>query len=156
MKNCLSPSLSIFCTFSPQILVSINYRLGPLGFLSTLDDVLPANLGMWDQLEALKWVNKNIREFGGDPNKVGVMILLDLIIIVVRLKHFQFSILGDRVVDAVVVEVFAAAVIVIVLFLLLLLLFLLSCCCCCYCYCCYCYLICSCFCSCGYRTYTII
>ncbi len=53
------------------MLVTINYRLGPLGFLTTVDDVLPANLGMWDQRTALQWVQKNIRAFGGDPDKVG-------------------------------------------------------------------------------------
>ncbi len=51
-------------------MVSINYRLGPFGFLTTGSDVMPANRGLWDQIEALKWVQKNIKSFGGDPNKV--------------------------------------------------------------------------------------
>ena len=54
------------------VVVTINYRLGTLGFLSTGDDVIPGNMGMWDQVMALKWVKKNIAAFGGDPNKVTI------------------------------------------------------------------------------------
>ncbi|CAO1363125.1 unnamed protein product [Diamesa serratosioi] len=54
------------------ILVTVNYRLGILGFLSTEDEVLPGNLGLKDQVEALKWVQKNIRAFNGDPDKVTI------------------------------------------------------------------------------------
>ena len=32
------------------VIVTINYRLGPFGFLSTGDDEIPANLGLWDQV----------------------------------------------------------------------------------------------------------
>lgn len=41
-----------------------------LGFLSTEDEVLPGNLGLKDQQIALRWVQKNIMYFGGDPKKV--------------------------------------------------------------------------------------
>ncbi|XP_066156575.1 esterase E4-like [Euwallacea fornicatus] len=54
------------------ILVAINYRLGPFGYLSTGDDVIPGNFGMKDQILALKWVQKNIEYFGGDPKKVTI------------------------------------------------------------------------------------
>lgn len=54
------------------ILVTINYRLGILGFLSTEDEVLPGNFGLKDQVAALKWVNRNIKSFNGDPNKVTI------------------------------------------------------------------------------------
>jgi len=54
------------------VIVTINYRLGPLGFMSTGDEHLPANLGLWDQRLALTWVRDNIGQFGGDPNMVTI------------------------------------------------------------------------------------
>jgi len=54
------------------VLVTINYRLGPFGFMSTGDEVAPGNYGLWDQVEALRWVKANIRYFGGDPDKVTI------------------------------------------------------------------------------------
>lgn len=55
------------------ILVTLNYRLGILGFLSTGDDTLSGNWGLKDQQLALKWVLKNIKYFGGDKHKVTIM-----------------------------------------------------------------------------------
>lgn len=52
------------------IVVTVNYRLGALGFLSTDDTVTSGNQGLLDQLMALKWVNRNIQYFGGDPSQV--------------------------------------------------------------------------------------
>ncbi|RZC33123.1 venom carboxylesterase-6-like [Asbolus verrucosus] len=52
------------------VFVSFNYRLGILGFLSTEDDVVPGNNGMKDQVLALKWVQKYITFFGGNPDSV--------------------------------------------------------------------------------------
>jgi para-nitrobenzyl esterase len=61
------------------ILVSVNYRLGLLGFFAhpALDKSVGANetrgnYGLSDQLEALRWVQKNISGFGGDPSNVTV------------------------------------------------------------------------------------
>ena len=42
------------------------------GFMTTLDEHLPGNYGFLDMVEALKWINENIRFFGGDPDKVTV------------------------------------------------------------------------------------
>lgn len=59
------------------IAVTVNYRLGPMGFLC-----LPelheeggrcGNYGLYDQLVALKWVKKNISAFGGDPDRITLM-----------------------------------------------------------------------------------
>ncbi|KAF5288889.1 hypothetical protein FQA39_LY03768 [Lamprigera yunnana] len=52
------------------VLVTLNYRLGVLGFLSTEDEVVPGNNGLKDQNLALKWVKDNIVHFGGNYDKV--------------------------------------------------------------------------------------
>ncbi|XP_069189262.1 pyrethroid hydrolase Ces2a isoform X1 [Procambarus clarkii] len=54
------------------VLVTIHYRLGVLGFLSTEDEVLPGNLGLRDQTLALAWVRDNIAHFGGDTERVTI------------------------------------------------------------------------------------
>lgn len=55
------------------VFVTINYRLGILGFLSTGTKEAPGNNGLKDQVQALKWVRENIDKFGGDPNAVTIM-----------------------------------------------------------------------------------
>ena len=54
------------------VLVTIQYRLGPFGFVTTGDSVAPGNYGMLDQIEALQWVQENIKAFGGDPSRVTI------------------------------------------------------------------------------------
>ncbi|KYM98243.1 Esterase E4, partial [Cyphomyrmex costatus] len=54
------------------VLVTLNYRLGVLGFLNLYDKVATGNQGLKDVIMALQWVQKNISEFGGDPNNVTI------------------------------------------------------------------------------------
>uniref|UniRef100_A0A8C2VH76 Carboxylic ester hydrolase n=1 Tax=Chinchilla lanigera TaxID=34839 RepID=A0A8C2VH76_CHILA len=54
------------------IVVTFNYRVGPLGFLSTGDANLPGNYGLRDQHMAIAWVKRNIAAFGGDPNNITI------------------------------------------------------------------------------------
>ncbi|XP_066997937.2 juvenile hormone esterase [Anabrus simplex] len=53
-------------------LVTFNYRLGPLGFLSTGDSALPGNYGLKDAVEVLRWIQRNIESFGGNRDLVTV------------------------------------------------------------------------------------
>jgi para-nitrobenzyl esterase len=57
------------------VVVTINYRLGPFGFflhpaLADPDGSNEGNYGMYDQVQAMKWVQANIASFGGDPGNV--------------------------------------------------------------------------------------
>lgn len=59
------------------VAVTINYRLGPWGFLCLEELAKEAghtgNYALFDQLEALKWVRENIAAFGGDPENITIM-----------------------------------------------------------------------------------
>ncbi|XP_053603166.1 juvenile hormone esterase isoform X2 [Plodia interpunctella] len=55
------------------ILVTINYRLEVFGFLCLNTREVPGNAGLKDQVAALEWVNKNINQFGGDPDNVTII-----------------------------------------------------------------------------------
>lgn len=58
-----------------MIYVTIQYRLGPLGFLSSAEvkENGVANAGLLDQRAALDWVQRHIDKFGGDPDKVTII-----------------------------------------------------------------------------------
>jgi len=75
------------------VVVTVNYRLGPLGFLShpllskESGHAASGNYGLLDQIAALKWVKQNIADFGGDPDNVtifgesaGAMSVCDLMV----------------------------------------------------------------------------
>lgn len=57
------------------IYVTIQYRLNAFGFLSSVEvrENGDANAGLLDQRSALNWVERNIRYFGGDPNKITII-----------------------------------------------------------------------------------
>ncbi|MBU3671411.1 MAG: carboxylesterase family protein [Sinobacteraceae bacterium] len=57
------------------VVVTIAYRLGVFGFFShpeLAQQSVTANFGLWDQLSALRWIQRNIASFGGDPSRVTV------------------------------------------------------------------------------------
>ena len=61
-----------FIVEKQTILVTVNYRLGVLGFLSLDSPEYSGNMGLKDQQLALKWINKNIERFGGDSKHITV------------------------------------------------------------------------------------
>jgi len=54
------------------VVVTLNYRLGALGFLVIDDPTCTPNVGLLDQVAALEWVRDNISAFGGDPDNVTI------------------------------------------------------------------------------------
>ena len=52
------------------IMVTIGYRLGVLGFLTSGTSEAAGNYGLWDIKMALTWIKENIKYFGGDPQRV--------------------------------------------------------------------------------------
>jgi len=55
-----------------MVLVEVQYRLGPLGFMCLPDDEIGGNVGLLDQTLALQWISEHIEAFGGDPNRVTI------------------------------------------------------------------------------------
>ena len=63
---------SILASTGNVILVTINYRLGVFGFFTLNSTEARGNYGLWDQIQALKWINENIESFGGDRESVTI------------------------------------------------------------------------------------
>ncbi|XP_063224894.1 neuroligin-4, X-linked-like [Bacillus rossius redtenbacheri] len=68
---------SVLASYAHLVVVTINYRLGILGFLNAnaapRSKARVANYGLMDQIAALHWVQQNIALFGGDPGNVTLM-----------------------------------------------------------------------------------
>lgn len=54
------------------IIITVNYRLGVFGFITTEDLISPGNNGLRDQIAALKWIQSNVANFGGDRHLVTI------------------------------------------------------------------------------------
>uniref|UniRef100_T1JTH5 Carboxylesterase type B domain-containing protein n=1 Tax=Tetranychus urticae TaxID=32264 RepID=T1JTH5_TETUR len=63
---------TMLAALNDVIIVTVNYRIGPLGFLYLPEYGIPGNMGLWDQQLALQWVQDNIQYFDGDPGKVTI------------------------------------------------------------------------------------
>ncbi|KAM8794267.1 LOW QUALITY PROTEIN: neuroligin-2-like [Eudromia elegans] len=63
---------SVLAAYGNVIVVTINYRLGVLGFLSTGDQAAKGNYGLLDQIQALRWLQENVGHFGGDPQRITI------------------------------------------------------------------------------------
>ncbi|CAD6991705.1 unnamed protein product [Ceratitis capitata] len=65
---------SVLASYGEVVVVTLNYRLGILGFLNANPNpqahARVANYGLMDQMAALHWIQQNIQKFGGDPNAV--------------------------------------------------------------------------------------
>lgn len=55
------------------VVVTIQYRLGSLGFLSAANKQMPGNAGVWDMALAVQFVRNYAGFFGGNPHKIVVM-----------------------------------------------------------------------------------
>ncbi|OTF70559.1 hypothetical protein BLA29_002788 [Euroglyphus maynei] len=58
--------------YGDVIVVFVNYRIGPLGFLYAGTEEVPGNQAFYDQIMGLEWVRDNIKSFGGDPDQVTI------------------------------------------------------------------------------------
>ncbi|KAL1123267.1 hypothetical protein AAG570_002353 [Ranatra chinensis] len=63
----------VMAAFYNVVVVTLNYRLGALGFLSTGDVNSPGNYGILDQAMALQWIYSNIQFFNGDRNSITLL-----------------------------------------------------------------------------------
>ncbi|XP_055342478.1 neuroligin-1-like [Paramacrobiotus metropolitanus] len=64
---------SVLASYGNIIVVTLNYRLGPLGFLTTDDGHARGNYGLMDQVAAIRFVEENIEQFGGDAGNITLL-----------------------------------------------------------------------------------
>ncbi|GIY50458.1 neuroligin-4, X-linked [Caerostris darwini] len=62
----------VLASYGNVVVVTINFRLGILGFLPAVDRTARGNYGLLDQVAALHWIQENIEEFGGDADNVTI------------------------------------------------------------------------------------
>uniref|UniRef100_A0A671U2J3 Carboxylesterase type B domain-containing protein n=1 Tax=Sparus aurata TaxID=8175 RepID=A0A671U2J3_SPAAU len=72
MGSASSYNGSALAAYQDVVVVLIQYRLGALGFLSTGDEHMSGNFGLLDQVQALRWVQEHIHNFGGNPDLVTI------------------------------------------------------------------------------------
>lgn len=68
--NEVTYNAAVMAALADVLMVSTNYRLSILGFMNANSPEAPGNVGLLDQLEVLRWVQRNIASFGGDPERV--------------------------------------------------------------------------------------
>ena len=77
------------CDDQDLVVVSIQYRVGPYGFLSTGDSAAPGNYGFHDQVLALKWIQENIEKFGGNPNQVCKFLTISKLLPLISINSYR-------------------------------------------------------------------
>ncbi|CAH8615604.1 unnamed protein product [Dicrocoelium dendriticum] len=65
--------LSVLAGFSGTVCITLNYRLGILGFLSLKEGHSNGNFALFDLQAAILWIRTNIERFGGDPDQMTLM-----------------------------------------------------------------------------------
>jgi para-nitrobenzyl esterase len=79
------------------IVVSLNYRLGPLGFLALDDAGYQGNQGIQDLIRGFEWVQKSISSFGGDPvRQLSFKSILGILELMMVWQHRKKSSLSDN------------------------------------------------------------
>ncbi|XP_022654430.1 acetylcholinesterase-1-like [Varroa destructor] len=63
---------AILAALTDVIIVTVNYRLGPFGFMNARIPEIPGNQGLWDQHLAFRWIKENIQHFNGDPESITI------------------------------------------------------------------------------------
>nr|XP_039253572.1 neuroligin-4, Y-linked-like [Styela clava] len=63
----------VLARYGSAIVIVVNYRTGVLGFLSSGDERIKGNFGLYDQKVAIQWVKKYVEQFGGDPRQITLL-----------------------------------------------------------------------------------